>query len=593
MKNYKASVSFFIYFLLIFVLFLPTSRAVQQHKNMPDFTTIDFSQPTSDFSRHAPWEQKNEALYFNGATKAKYYLNHFHRKIKADFSVAVTTKWEGGAQNNSYGIIFRLRDSSNYYTFEISANGYFRLNQKINNHWNDTIHWKFTNYILLQGENRLKVVCLNEKIQCFINDQLVIQTIDSLPTKPNLVAIGFAASGDVACSFDNFAFRELTSHEENYLTTKSISFVEDFSGKTTVFGSNHPWRWQDGHLTFDSDAETVFFTNVPYDEFTHDITVTAQTKWLSGADDNGYGLIYRYQDNQNYYSFEIARSGYYRVSKKQDNKWFDLIKWQATSYINSDTNLLKVVCIKEEIRCYINNHLVANISDNYAATGYICNGICINGDVKCSFDDYQVQEISLQDAPLVINNLHKPEEKTTTEITAPVSRLISFNKADNNFHKAEYYEVNKQRELVFTGGKAGSFYKDLYKELIPVNSTVAVKTRWDNGADDKGFGLIFRYKNIDNFYLFIISGNGYYKLCRSVPEPEAWKTLQEWTNTALIHTGYNHLKVVCHQENIKCYLNGTLVIDLNEALPKDQKLYAGVGANSLIKCRFDDFQVTY
>jgi hypothetical protein len=49
------------------------------------------------------------------------------------------------------------------------------------------------------------------------------------------------------------------------------------------------------------------------------------------------------------------------------------------------------------------------------------------------------------------------------------------------------------------------------------------------GTDDNDFGVLLRYVDVDNFYRFEISGDGYYSF--DLMQDDAWITLIDWVET--------------------------------------------------------------
>lgn len=84
-----------------------------------------------------------------------------------------------------------------------------------------------------------------------------------------------------------------------------------------------------------------------------------------------------------------------------------------------------------------------------------------------------------------------------------------------------------------------------------------------DGPEDNGFGVIFRLQNKgnaspndDDFYLFLISSDGYYRVLRSVNGSP--KDLSTWIPSDAIHTGIsatNWLRVVAVGNQFRFYVN--------------------------------------
>ncbi len=92
------------------------------------------------------------------------------------------------------------------------------------------------------------------------------------------------------------------------------------------------------------------------------------------------------------------------------------------------------------------------------------------------------------------------------------------------------------------------------------------------GPIDNGFGVIFRHRDADNFYQFLISSDGYYKIVQ-VHEGAAETLTAEWAPSEHIRTGEgaaNTLRVVARGSRFTFHINGqqqTLCLGSN-AIPR-------------------------
>lgn len=79
-----------------------------------------------------------------------------------------------------------------------------------------------------------------------------------------------------------------------------------------------------------------------------------------------------------------------------------------------------------------------------------------------------------------------------------------------------------------------------------------------SGVNDYGYGVVWSLKDADNFYSFLISGDGHYRI--DACDNNEWTTLQNWTKTPLVHPGdaVNWLSVVRQGEELRFYINDQL-----------------------------------
>jgi hypothetical protein len=90
-----------------------------------------------------------------------------------------------------------------------------------------------------------------------------------------------------------------------------------------------------------------------------------------GSNNNGYGVLFRFQDRDNFYRFDISGDGFFLLSKFHAGEWVTLVPWTASSAINvgQAANRLFVEAVGSQIRVYANNDLLAELEDDTFAKG--------------------------------------------------------------------------------------------------------------------------------------------------------------------------------------------------------------------------------
>jgi hypothetical protein len=127
----------------------------------------------------------------------------------SDVVIEVDAALVAGPEVGSYGVIFRYGlDDNEFYVFEISGDGYYKLGIDGAEHTEmDVItDWTESSAINqgLETTNRIKVIVAGSSIQYYVNDQFLGETQDDRLTNGT---IGFFAGsydeGGVQVSFDN------------------------------------------------------------------------------------------------------------------------------------------------------------------------------------------------------------------------------------------------------------------------------------------------------------------------------------------------------------------------------------------------------
>ncbi len=96
------------------------------------------------------------------------------------------------------------------------------------------------------------------------------------------------------------------------------------------------------------------------------------------------------------------------------------------------------------------------------------------------------------------------------------------------------------------------------------NVTISATTRKINGPDDNAFGLICRYQDPNNFYLFVISSDGYYaigKVQSGINQIIYLTGGGEYQFSETIQQGVqeNTLRATCEGDQLTLTVNGILL----------------------------------
>lgn len=125
-------------------------------------------------------------------------------------------------------------------------------------------------------------------------------------------------------------------------------------------------------------------------DFIYEVNATL----VEGAGGQAYGLVFRHQDNDNYYLFEVNPLGGFQCSKVFQGSLNLLIDWTDHPAIRPgyDTNRLGVMARGGELSFYVNGVEVGAVSDGDLPEGKI--GLAVvtyaNGPVHASFGDLGV-----------------------------------------------------------------------------------------------------------------------------------------------------------------------------------------------------------
>ena len=115
------------------------------------------------------------------------------------------------------------------------------------------------------------------------------------------------------------------------------------------------------------------------------------------------------------------------------------------------------------------------------------------------------------------------------------------------------------------------------------------------GPVDNRFGLICRFQDIDNYYVFIISSDGYYAIgkIKNGIATLLGQEMMAFNNSILQGEGTNHLRFDCVGDTLKGSVNGNPLALTNDAdfSTGDAGLVTGAFEEGGVEISFDNFMV--
>ena len=129
--------------------------------------------------------------------------------------------------------------------------------------------------------------------------------------------------------------------------------------------------------------------------------------------------------------------------------------------------------------------------------------------------------------------------------------------------------------------------------------SVEVDVYLASGSQDSHFGVLCRHVDVENFYYFAISADGYYAIFRRVDGGDLEILTGDGNGMApslAIRTGEqaNRILAVCQGDELSLYVNGELLEAVSDDVHTqgDVGIGAGSGSEGDIRVQFDDFVVT-
>jgi hypothetical protein len=127
-----------------------------------------------------------------------------------------------------------------------------------------------------------------------------------------------------------------------------------------------------GYRIFVNKLNWYFWSN-PGLQFT-DVVIDVDAQKTAGPDENDYGIICRYQDEQNFYFFTIGSDGFYSISKILNGEesliGMNEMQFNDTSIkLGGVPNHLKAECVGSNLTLTVNGTVLADVKDTELTSG--------------------------------------------------------------------------------------------------------------------------------------------------------------------------------------------------------------------------------
>ena len=167
--------------------------------------------------------------------------------------------------------------------------------------------------------------------------------------------------------FDNF-----TSNDDNYWLVGSQS-SEHFDPVNRVIADGR-YRWE-AKVNRANSISKVWLGDFQVSDF----HLAVNSKHILGTRANSaWGMIFRLQDNYNYYWFRMTDSKFFGISLVEDGQWRDVVPWTRHEVIKPNgVNQLEVVGRESHFSFLVNGQIVSEADDEQFGRGLV--GLAIEG----------------------------------------------------------------------------------------------------------------------------------------------------------------------------------------------------------------------
>ncbi len=157
----------------------------------------------------------------------------------------------------------------------------------------------------------------------------------------------------------------------------SPPFFDDFSNPASGWNrertADYVRDYENGNYRIQVNKTKWALMANPNKNFAGEVIVEVDAAKVGGPDKNGFGVICRYQDENNYYRFMISSDGLMVISMKKNGAWSNLSSdvWEPSNAINlgSASNHIRAECIGDSLKLLVNDQLAASASDSSFTSG--------------------------------------------------------------------------------------------------------------------------------------------------------------------------------------------------------------------------------
>lgn len=179
----------------------------------------------------------------------------------------------------------------------------------------------------------------------------------------------------------------LTGEPGTLLYTAAFDGFED---EWNLLGRRLEPTISNGVMRFELNDVRLSPYQTPKPQFA-DFDLLIAARAVDGPEDNSFGVVFRLQDPDNFYSFMISSDGYYKINRRLKGEEKDLSMWIASPAVHTGigtVNWLRVQASGDQFRFYVNGEqLQLCIPNNPAGQSTYFNGECVDGQMLSTLVD--------------------------------------------------------------------------------------------------------------------------------------------------------------------------------------------------------------
>jgi len=160
-------------------------------------------------------------------------------------------------------------------------------------------------------------------------------------------------------------------------SVENVFYQDDFSNETTGWSRA---RTDEGITDYENGVYRIFvnmenqdFLGTPGLALQSDVRVEVDATKVAGPDDNDFGVLCRYQNNNNFYQFFVSSDGYVGILKLVDGSSQNISADQLIDHpaVNTGNSLnhIRADCVGDTLTMYVNGQQVLTAQDTTFMNG--------------------------------------------------------------------------------------------------------------------------------------------------------------------------------------------------------------------------------
>ncbi len=407
----------------------------------------------------------------------------------------------GSNDTGAIGAMLRYQDGDNYYRFSMDQEGGYRqLIKKVEG--TVTVLWRDSmQYIMGQSYN-LTLRAIGSELRGYLDGILLFRVRDEDLQQGRIGFYCWANNGawfeDVLVIDPTRRIGQWTIHDEGTVSAPSV------------------WRLSDGALV---QRSNIYSGAVPRtdpakpgsyaiagDRFWTDYRLIVR---LRSDDNDAIGVMFRYQDGDNYYRFSMDRERSYRRLVKKVAGIVTVLWEDAVRYTVGQDYMVTLDCVGERLTGYLDGVRMFEAEDSDLAAGSI--GLYCWANSGARFESVEVQRPSPEAYALLRNSFSTDDISHWTFIDEGMRGGPSnWGIFEGSLRQtSDIYEPPIDRNTLSKRGTQAVAGDQAWTDVI-------IRVRLQS-LDDDTIGLLLRYTDADHYYRFSMDNErGYRRLVKNI-----------------------------------------------------------------------------